>query len=157
MENEKKEFTKRRDFNQELQDKLISLFGYDEFRITWKELGEKLGMPLQKIRYHITKNLVPSGFMQIIREAKRVDGEWEQNVFKIADNGEKYINPKVDDNVFRDVRKSVEDLLVLAKKSANLEEENRHLRAENQNLADTIKKFQEDILTLRGQIKDVIK
>jgi hypothetical protein len=156
VENEgRKQHTKRKDKDRILKAKLIDIFGYNDFKITWDDLDSRLGFnSLSTTRYQMMK-LVKNGFLDHLQIAERHEGIWSPNIFRIVRKNEDISIPEVSDNAWRDINKDFERLFALAKKSAKLEGEVRELRTENQTLKNINKTHQQEISALRNRVLEI--
>lgn len=144
----------RREFDEELKQKLIEKYGYGEFKAQWDELVELLNLDedpkkaLAKTKFHIMK-LDSIGFLTVIDRSQRSGGFTSPNVIVI--NGEEGNNVAPEELV-TDIKKYI---IMLEKKVQRTEALEKEVGRLSKALADSEAsntRLHNTILELRNQI-----
>jgi hypothetical protein len=146
----------RREFDEEIKQKLIKKFGYDEFKVQWQKQNERdedglveiLGLDLATTKYHIMK-LDSQGFLTVIDRSQRSGGYTSPNIILINKDEE-------NDDTPEKLMVNTKKLIILREKT---ERQNEVLKKEVARLTKELTisetsntRLQNTILELRNQI-----
>jgi biotin operon repressor len=145
----------RKEFDNKIKDILIEKFGYKDFKISWDELSELLGLNLQKTKYHIFK-LEQHGFLRVIERAQRSGGYTSPNIIRILKDigADTNIEPK---SITGDIEKYISMLQQKANNIEEYEHEIRRLTLINQQLEQKVKELTRELLDMRDKILDATR
>jgi len=141
----------RKEFDENVKEKLIEKFGYSEFKVNWDDLAELLELDLPKTKYHIFK-LESQGFLRVIERSIRSGGYVTPNIIRILN--EENIDETAPEEIVGDIRKIVKTVESDAKNLQAYKDEIIRLTNENRIIEEKYSKLYKEVFALRQQLLD---
>jgi DNA polymerase elongation subunit (family B) len=141
----------RKEFDENVKEKLIEKFGYSEFKVNWDDLAKLLELDLPKTKYHIFK-LESQGFLRVIERSMRSGGYVTPNIIRILN--EENIDETAPEEIVGDIRKIVKTVESDAKNLQAYKDEIIRLTNENRIIEEKYSKLYKEVFALRQQLLD---
>lgn len=141
----------RKEFDENVKEKLIEKFGYSEFKVNWDDLAELLELDLPKTKYHIFK-LESQGFLRVIERSIRSGGYVTPNIIRILNDDN--IDETAPEEIVGDIRKIVKTVETDAKNLQAYKDEIIRLTNENRIIEEKYSKLYKEVFALRQQLLD---
>lgn len=149
----------RKEFDEKIKEILIEKFGYNEFKISWEDLAETIGLDLPKTKYHLFK-LEQQGFLRVIERSTRANGYTSPNIIRIFAKDENVESDEVLSEMTRnlgDFQKWARDLQIRERNIKAYEDEIRNQAIIIDQLTRSNKSLTEQLHDMNNRILELTR